>query len=97
MKAGMRLASSVCETEVMVIRAADVALDCGGQPMLAPGGERPGGEPAADLAGGTELGKRYSHDESGLQVLCVRPGAGTLSIAGVPLEQMVSKQLPSSD
>ena len=97
MKTGTRLASAVCDTEVMVIRGAEVELACGGAPMVEPGSERPGGGPVAGLDGGTDLGKRYAHDASGLQVLCVKPGSGTLTVAGVPLELMASKQLPSSD
>lgn len=97
MKTGTRLASAVCDTEVMVVRGADVELACGGTPMVQPAGDRPGGGPADGFAGGTELGKRYTHGASGLQVLCVKPGAGTLSVDGAPLELMASKQLPSSD
>lgn len=97
MKTGTRLLSAVCDTEVMVVRGAEVELECGGAPMVESGAERLGGGPADGLAGGTELGKRYSHEESGLQVLCVKPGAGTLTVSGVPLERMASKQLPSSD
>jgi|SRR5262249_21164262 hypothetical protein len=97
MKTGMRLASAVCGTEVMVIRSATVTLECGGAPMVEAGGTRSADEPAAGLAGGTELGKRYTDKTTGLQVLCVKPGAGTLSVAGVPLDLMASKQLPSSD
>ena len=97
MKTGTRLASAVCDTEVMVVRGADVDLACGGAPMVEAGGLRPGGGPAEGLDGGTELGKRYVHEASGLQLLCVKPGAGTLSVDGVALEQMAAKQLPSSD
>ena len=34
MKAGARVLSAVCDTEVVVIRAADVELCCGGVPMV---------------------------------------------------------------
>ena len=97
MKTGTRLVSTVCDTEVMVVRGADVALSCGGAPMAEQGAERSGGGLAEGLDTGTELGKRYTHEASGLQVLCVKPGAGTLSVDGVPLQQLASKQLPSSD
>ncbi|CAM3464392.1 hypothetical protein NODU109028_18350 [Nocardioides dubius] len=98
MKTGMRLASVTCATEVMVVRAADVALECGGAPMVEAGTDAaPAGAPASGLDAGTELGKRYVHAASGVQVLCVKPGAGTLSVAGEPLELVASKQLPSSD
>lgn len=97
MKTGTRLASAVCDTEVMVVRGAEVELACGGAPMVEVGGLRPGGGPAEGLAGGTNLGKRYAHEDTGLQVLCIKAGAGTLTVAGAPLELMASKQLPSSD
>ena len=96
MKTGTRALSAVCETEVMVIRGAEVELCCGGAPMVT---TRDGevGSPAAGLDGGTLLGKRYEHAQSGLQVLCVKPGAGTLSVDGDPLAEHAAKQLPSSD
>ena len=33
MKPGTKLKSVVCDTEVMVIRAGDAVVDCGGKPM----------------------------------------------------------------
>ncbi|MGC9667615.1 hypothetical protein ACNTMW_13790 [Planosporangium sp. 12N6] len=97
MKTGTRLVSVVCTTEVMVIKGADVVLECGGSPMVEAGADRSGDATAPGLGGGTELGKRYTHAESGLQVLCVKPGVGTLTVGGARLEQLVHKQLPSSD
>jgi len=98
MKTGAKLFSAVCETEVVVVRAADVSLECGGRPMVEDPGERElDGGPAAALAGGSELGKRYVDEESKLQVLCVRPGAGALSADGRQLTVIETKQLPSSD
>jgi hypothetical protein len=49
------------------------------------------------LAGGTLLGKRYADEASGLEVLCTKAGAGTLTLDGVPLEVKSPKPLPSSD
>jgi len=97
MKTGTRVASAVCGTEVMVVRGADVVLECGGQPVVEAGAAAPSGAPAPGLDQGTQLGKRYVHEASGLQVLCVKPGDGTLSVAGEPLRLVESKQLPSSD
>jgi len=96
MKTGSRAVSAVCDTEVMVIRAADVQLCCGGAPMVT---TRAGkiGSPQAGLDGGTLLGKRYVHAPSGLEALCVKPGIGTLSVDGEPLVEVAAKQLPSSD
>lgn len=96
MKTGMRVLSATCDTEVMVIRAAEVQLCCGGAPMVTVR-EGQGSSPEPGLDGGTLLGKRYSHASSGLEVLCVKPGAGTLSVDGEPLTEVAAKQLPSSD
>jgi hypothetical protein len=96
MKTGTRALSAVCDTEVIVIRAAEVDLRCGGAPMVTTRDER-AGAPEVGLDGGTLLGKRYVHAPSGLVVLCVKPGAGTLSVDGEPLTELAAKQLPSSD
>ncbi|KSZ56088.1 hypothetical protein Z045_25180 [Rhodococcus pyridinivorans KG-16] len=96
MKTGTRALSTVCDTEVMIIRAAEVELFCGGAPMVT-ARDGQAGAPEAGLDGGTLLGKRYTHAPSGLEVLCVKPGAGTLSVNGEPLTEVAAKQLPSSD
>lgn len=56
-------------------------------------------EQAADPArlGGSVMGKRYTDPESGIQVLCVAAGKGTLTIGDAKLDVLVAKQLPSSD
>lgn len=96
LKPGARLKSAVCDTEVVVVRvpAQDVVLECGGSLM---GDEGTGDGPVADHAGGTALGKRYVHEPSGLEVLCVKAGLGSLSVAGTPMTMKQSKKLPSSD
>ncbi|MFD0228157.1 hypothetical protein ACWGPD_20465 [Streptomyces hirsutus] len=96
MKTGTRVVSAVCETEVVVIKGADVVLECGGVAMVATrdGGR---GEPATGHDRGTLLGKRYTQESSGLQVLCVKPGAGSLSVDGEALTELAAKKLPSSD
>jgi hypothetical protein len=52
-------------------------------------------EPGFDA--GCQIGKRYVHDATGLELLCVKAGAGSLSIGVEPLTMKVSKPLPSSD
>jgi hypothetical protein len=100
LKVGGRLRGAADATEVIVIRApeGDVDLRCGGHPMTA---HDAGGEPQGFLdpgfAGGTQLGKRYLDDESGLEVLCTKAGEGSLSIGTVQLEIKAPKPLPSSD
>ena len=92
--------SAVDDTEVIVIAApeGDVDLACGGAAMLEAGQEAPEGAALDDkLAGGTALGKRFADEGSGLELLCVKPGAGTLTLDGAPIALKVAKALPASD
>jgi hypothetical protein len=96
----MRLRSAVCATEVVVIAAPveDIVLSCGGAPLLGDGDmAAPGMALDATAAQGTLLGKRYSNESGGLELLCVKPGAGSLAAAGVALVVKGAKPLPSSD
>ena len=99
MKKGTKLRSAVCETEVIVIRASDVVVECGGSPMLEPPEGRPptreGVTPA--FAQGTKIGKRYVDAGDSIELLCVRGGEGSLSIGGVALQLKDAKPLPASD
>jgi hypothetical protein len=100
LKAGTRLRSAVCATEVMVIAApdGDVEACCGGVAMVAHDADSPsGGSPSPDAAGGTLLGKRYVNVAGDLELLCTRPGEGSLSAAGEALTIKGAKPLPSSD
>ena len=98
-KPGTRLVSRVCTTEVVVVRAPDreVDLHCGGRPMALADDEIDAADVDAAHASGTQLGKRYGHDELGIQVLCTKAGEGSLSIGGVALALSDTKALPSSD
>ncbi len=100
LKAGLRLKSAVCETEVIIVRPAtgDVDLRCGGTPMT-PQEEAAGprGSVAPEHDGGTLLGKRYASEALGLELLCTKPGKGSLSIGDEPLGLKEAKPLPSSD
>ena len=99
LKAGTRMRSAVCKSEVMVIAApaADVALSCGGAPMVDAKEEPAGGEVDAAFAEGTLLGKRYVNEAGDLEVLCIKPGDGSLAADGVSLVLKESKPLPSTD
>lgn len=98
LKPGSRWISAVDDTEVIVVKAGSegLSLECGGQPMLPTGSEKPGGGPSPDWAAGTAVGKRFEH-ESGLEVLCTKAGAGTLGVDGTVFPLKESKPLPSSD
>jgi hypothetical protein len=96
MKPGTRLKSATCDTEVMVIRCGDGAIQCGGAPM----GEAKPAEAAAlaeAFSGGTLMGKRYVDANAAYELLCVKPGKGSLSVDGVALVTKDAKPLPASD
>ncbi|MGZ6017199.1 MAG: hypothetical protein ACXWKO_00895 [Phenylobacterium sp.] len=100
LKPGSRWKSTVCDTEVVLVRppSAAASLECGGQPMVAHSAERPAGlSLSPDRAEGSLLGKRYVDAETGLEALCSKPGAGSLSLDGRPLTMKEAKKLPASD
>jgi len=98
-KAGARLKSAVCDTQVMVIAApaADVALTCGGAAMLEVTSSAARGAVHPDHKNGTQIGKRYVNDDGSLELLCTKPGEGSLALAGTSLKLKEAKALPSSD
>jgi hypothetical protein len=99
-KAGMRLSSVVCDTEVIVIRAPkdDLDLRCGGEPMVElADAAASGGAPTAPHDAGTLIGKRYALADPAVEVLCTKPGSGSLSIGDDPLPAKEASPLPSSD
>ncbi len=100
LRPGLRLESATCNTQVVVVKApkdtVEVDLRCGGEPMreLGTGGEQLTLTIDGDAA---LLGKRYSEDDLGLEVLCTQGGAGTLSVGDQALLIKGAKPLPSSD
>lgn len=102
MTPGTKLASTVCATEVIIVRppSGPVDVECGGAAMVAADqapDEGARGAPDAGHADSTMLGKRYVHEDSGLELLCTKPGEGSLAVAGVALPLKEAKPLPSSD
>ncbi|WP_448628225.1 hypothetical protein [Geodermatophilus sp. URMC 64] len=101
LRVGQTLVSPVDTASFVVVRApsAEVELTCAGVPLWDPkgGGDTPDG--AADPAqqDGTQLGKRYVDAELGLELLCAKPGQGTLAANGAPLPLKDAKALPASD
>lgn len=98
-KAGTRLKSQVCDTQVIVVRSGSAIDDlrAGGSPMVPIDAEVTAGrqlDPA--LSGGSIMGKRYI-DDAGTELLVTKPGKGTLSIGSTPLEIKDAKPLPASD
>jgi hypothetical protein len=106
LRPGSRWRSAVCEAEVIVVRppAAPVLLCIGGVPAQAGSAQRPAGpqrpaDPAPHdrLSGSTRLGSRYIDETSGLELLCTRSGAGSITVDGRPATRMAPRQLPASD
>ena len=100
LKPGTRLRSGVCATEVMIVAApkSDVSLTCGGVAMAPLDAARADGStPHPDASGGTLLGKRYVNEAGDLELLCTKPGQGSLACDGKPLVVKGAKPLPSSD
>ncbi len=99
-KPGARFRSQVCDAEVIVIKApsAEVDLRCGGFEMLTAGTDRPEGLTAKEgFDAGTQLGKRYTDESGGLELLCTKGGTSSLSVGDVVLGIKDAKPLPSSD
>lgn len=100
LKAGTRLKSTVCATELMVIAASGGSYDltCGGAAMVDKAVEVPeGGAVDSAHADGTLLGKRYTNAAADLELLCIKSGDGSLAVDGVTLSLKEAKALPSSD
>jgi hypothetical protein len=99
LKAGARLKSAVCDAQVMVIAApaGDVALCCGGAPLLEATANAARGAIDPEHKNGTQIGKRYVNADGSLELLCTKPGEGSLAVAGTRLVLKEAKALPSSD
>jgi hypothetical protein len=99
LKPGSRWRSAVCDGEFVVVRPpkTPVSLECGGAPVIPHGQARGEATPATEHAGGAGAGKRYADEASGLEVLCSKAGAGSLSVDGRPIAPKDAKKLPASD
>jgi hypothetical protein len=100
LKPGSRWKSAVCDAELVVVRPPKtaVSLECGGYPVIPHAdAKREGAELSPDHSGGSAAGKRYADADTGLEVLCSKAGAGSLSIDGRSIEATEAKKLPASD
>lgn len=95
MKPGSRLKSAACSSEVVVIKYSGGTIECGGLPMTEDA--KGDGTPAAGLADGTMMGKRYVDAAGTVELLCVKPGKGSLALDGTALTTKDAKPLPASD
>lgn len=100
-RVGQILASTVDATTVIVVRCSvdDLEITCGGPAMADPNDLDAAATGTADpeQLDGSLLGKRYAHEELGLELLCTKAGQGTLAVNGVPLSLKGPKPLPASD
>src|SRR3954451_10619594 len=98
-RAGQRLKSTACDTEVVVVRAPEGESDvrCGGEPMVAVDQDAPKGSVQSGFDEGTLLGKRYATEDGTVELLVTKPGKGSLSVGTTPVPRKEAKPLPSSD
>lgn len=98
LRPGTRLKSSTCTTEVIVVRppSHEIVVSCGGAPMSTDPA-KVNEDPKVGHEAGTALGKRYIEPASGIELLCVKPGRGSLSSGDTMLTVKDAKPLPSSD
>ncbi|WP_236791960.1 hypothetical protein [Amycolatopsis sp. GM8] len=97
LRPGTRLRGRNSTCEVIVVKGSDgpAVLMCAGAEMLAPGATQAAAEPADGPS--ILLGKRYTDDESGIEVLCTKAGPGPLTVDSRELTQKAAKALPASD
>jgi len=93
---GARLRNNASGCEVVVVKAPTQAgeLSCAGVVMTTDARE---GSPVAGAGAVIALGKRYSNDEVGIEVLVVAGGEGPLTFEGAELSQKQASALPASD
>lgn len=97
-RTGDQLASTVCGTRVIVVRApagGAPEIACGGAPMVPAAGAPPA--PPGGGEAGTLIGKRYVDATGALELLCTASGTGELTCGGVPMTIKAAKPLPASD
>src|SRR4030095_8409238 len=94
-KVAARLKSAVCDGEVIVVAAPKEPIDltCGGVPM-SDGAVATRAALPPEHAGAIRIGKRYATEDGGVELLCVKPGAGNLAVAGNVLAEKGAKKLP---
>lgn len=100
LKPGARLFSAACDTQLIVVKAPafPVDLTVGGHPVVTSAADKVAGIALVEGSDtGTMMGKRYVNTDGSLELLCTKPGKGSLSVDGQPCELKDAKPLPSSD
>jgi len=97
LKPGKQLRSAASTAELIVIRvpAGDVQLRIDDGP-LGPDEESLSASPDGSEHA-IQLGKRYTAEELGVELLCTRPGSGSLTCNGQAMTVKGAKPLPASD
>ncbi|WP_305092920.1 hypothetical protein [Prescottella sp. R16] len=90
----MRSATSAAELIVIRIPAQDVDIRCDGVAMVTP---ESAGTPEGATSGEIQLGKRYCNTDGSVELLCTKPGSGTLTVGDEPLGVKAPKAMPASD
>lgn len=98
-KVGTTLVSAVDPTTAVVIKwgAGDVEVTCGGVPMGEKGAPAAAGDADPSQQDGTQMGKRYTDEGQGVELLVTKAGQGTLAVAGSTLAIKQANALPASD
>lgn len=98
-KPGSRWKSAVCDAQFVVVRPPTTAgeLQCGGVSVRELSNSAPLGEADPAFAGGVLVGRRYTDADSGIEVLCAKPGKGSLGFDGRAMQPKDAKPLPASD
>lgn len=99
-KAGARLFSSVCATEMIAVKvpAGEIEVTIGGAAPVLSAGERTGtGAVAAGHGGGAAMGKRYVDAADTIELLCTKAGDGVPALGGELLVIKEAKAMPASD
>lgn len=99
LKAGTRLHSRTDTCEIVVVRAPGEPVDlrCGGHSFLAIDTVAAPESLVPGFDQGTQLGKRYSDDHLGIELLCTKAGEGSISVGETLLAVKGAKPLPASD
>ncbi len=98
LKPGAKFQSTVCSTQVIVVKGSGPAdLCCGGSPMVGAGSQANDGMPADNASGGTLLGKRYTDEGGSIELLCTKAGPGSMTVGDSALDVAQAKTLPASD
>jgi hypothetical protein len=95
LKVGNRLRAQNSTCEVIVVKGTDAeaTLLCGGVEMTLAASSS--GDPATGET--VALGKRYTDEESAIEVLATKAGPGPLTFDGRILTQKTATLLPASD